>query len=135
MKVSPEIKEGGAALTDEELRDFVQTFRDRGLTGRTFVQSFHPEVFAQVRALDPDLQLVYLSSSVVYVSAVRAAGADIASVRLSAPGAAHVATHHAYGVPIYAWTADTVAEPQRAWSVGVDSVITDVPGTAVALFR
>ena len=35
---------------------------------------------------------------------------------------------------IWTWTADTVAELQKGWTLGVDSVGTDIPKQALSLY-
>ena len=83
---------------------------------------------------EPALTTVYLSNSVILVSALKEHDADIASVNLNALTRANVEVYHANHHQIWTWTADTVAELQKAWSLGADSVGTDIPKQALALY-
>ena len=51
------------------------------------------------------------------------------------PGAAERLVYHEHGVPIWTWTAQSRTDLERAWSLGVDSVGTDIPTTAASLYR
>ena len=87
-----------------------------------------------MHAADPALTAVYLSQSVIPVSALEQYGADIASVNMSALARSNVDAYHAKDRQIWTWTADTVAELRKAWELGADSVGTDIPTQALALF-
>ena len=82
-----------------------------------------------------DLKLVWLSNSVLYVSDVKARGVDVASVNMDALARQNVLVYHEHGVPIWTWTAQSRTDLERAWSLGVDSVGTDIPTTAASLYR
>ena len=71
----------------------------------------------------------------LYVSAIKARGVDVASVNMSALGRQNVLVYHSHGVPIWTWTARSRTDLERAWSLGADSVGTDIPSTAVSLYR
>lgn len=75
--IAPEVKDN--TVTDEELNKLVAVIRNHGLAARTYVQSFSPELFPRLRALDSELTFVYLTRSLVQPDAVRAAGATIAA--------------------------------------------------------
>ena len=68
------------------------------------------------------------------MTALEEHGADIASVNMNALSRANVNVYHSQGRQIWTWTADTVAELQRAWSLGADSVGTDIPTQALAFY-
>ena len=53
VDLSPEIKDYGTDLDSSEVAAFVTAVRDRGLTTRTYVQSFNPSVFAVVTPPNP----------------------------------------------------------------------------------
>ena len=97
------------------------------------MQSFKPEVFALLKAAEPALTTVYLGRSVVLVGALEKYDADIASVNQAALARSNVKVYHQHGRQIWTWTADTVAELQRAWALGVDSVGTDIPTRALSV--
>ena len=135
VDLAPELKDTGTTALTDAVDRFVATLEDNGLAGRTYVQSFDPAVFPRVRALDADLKLVWLSNSVLYVSAVKAKGVDVASVNMDALARQNVVVYHEHGVPIWTWTAQSRTDLERAWSLGVDSVGTDIPTTAASLYR
>jgi len=134
IDIAPEIKDYGIDLHDDEVAAFVAAVTERQLTARTFVQSFNPDVFALVNAAEPVLTTVYLSTSVINVSALEAYDADIASVNMNALAKSNVDVYHDHHRQIWTWTADTVAELQKAWTLGVDSVGTDIPLQALSLY-
>jgi glycerophosphoryl diester phosphodiesterase len=134
VDIAPEVKAYRTDMDDDEVAALVSAIEDRQLAGRTFVQSFQPAVFGLVNAAEPALTTVYLSNSVIPVSALDEQDADIASVNMNALTRANVDVYHANHRQIWTWTADTVAELQKAWSLGTDSVGTDIPKQAVALY-
>lgn len=135
---SPEIKEFGTDVDGAELADFVEVLRARGLMARSLVQSFNPAVFPELRALqgadEPEMTLVYIAATALQAETVKAAGAHVASVKLAALGRAHVDACHRLGLEVHTWTATTQSQLQTAWSLGVDSVITDMPSVAKQLY-
>ena len=135
VDIAPEVKGVPRRLDDDEVAALVTAVKDRNLAARTFLQSFKPEVFASVNAAEPALTTVYLSDSVILRRARWSEhDADIASVNMNALTRANVDVYHANHRQIWTWTADTVAELQKAWSLGADSVGTDIPRQAVALY-
>jgi glycerophosphoryl diester phosphodiesterase len=134
VDIAPEIKAYGVDLDDDEVAALVAAVKDRNLEGRTFLQSFQPGVFALVNASEPALTTVYLSHAVIPVSALTDHGADIASVNMNALTRANVDVYHANHRQIWTWTAYTVAELQKAWSLGADSVGTDIPKQALSFY-
>ena len=46
----------------------------------------------------------------------------------------NVEVYHAHDRQIWTWTADTVTELQKAWTLGADSVGTDIPRRALSLY-
>ena len=134
VDIAAEVKGYGVDLDDDEVAELVTAVNDRQLAARTFVLSFQPGVFALVNAAEPALTAVYLSNSVIPVSALKEHDADIASVNMNALTRADVNEYQANRYPIWTWTADTVAELQKAWSLGADSVGTDIPKQGLALY-
>lgn len=133
--IAPELKDN--TVTDEELGRFVAVIRDNGLAARAFVQSFSPEVFPRLRALDSVLTFVYLASSAVQPDAVSAAGASIAGLTVTGLTASTVAAFRAAGLRVWAWTvtAATSGLHKSLWDMGVAGVFTDVPGEARAVYH
>ncbi len=132
--IIPEIKEYGIDMDSNEVAKLVTAVKSRKMGPRTFVQSFKPSVFAQVNRAAPAVTTVYLAQGVIRVTALRQYGADIASVNMTSLSRANVNSYHDQGRRIWTWTADAEAELQRAWSLGVDSVGTDIPTQALALY-
>jgi len=132
--IIPEIKEYGTDLDNNEVAKLVTAVKSRKMGPRTFVQSFKPSVFAQVNRAAPAVTTVYLANGVIRVSALRQYGADIASVNMTSLSRANVNSYHNQGRRIWTWTADADEELQRAWTLGVDSVGTDIPTQALALY-
>ena len=134
IDIAPEIKDYRIDLDDDEVVAFVAAVEDRQLAARTFVQSFNPNVFALVNSAEPALTTVYLSNSVITVRALEEFDADIASVNMNALGRSNVDVYHAKHRQIWTWTADTVSELQKAWTLGADSVGADIPKQALLLY-
>jgi len=134
VAIAPEVKAYGVDLDDDKVAALVTALKDRNLAARTFLQSFQPGVFALVNAAEPALTTVYLSNSVILVSALEEHDADIASVNMNALTRANVDVYHANHRQIWTWIADTVVELQKAWSLGTDSVGTDIPKQALSLY-
>lgn len=139
VRLSPEIEQYGTDVDRAELADFVEILRARGLMGRALVQSFRPEVFPDLRALqradDPEMTLAYVARTALPAETVKGAGAQVASVNLAALGRAHVDAYHRLGLEVHTWTATTRPQLQAAWSLHVDSVITDIPSVAKQLYE
>jgi glycerophosphoryl diester phosphodiesterase len=134
VDIAPELKEYRTDLDAGEVTALVSAVKDRQMAARTFVQSFNPNAFAVVNAADPTLTTVYLSHSVVFVSALERYDADIASVSMNALTRSNVNVYHDNDHQIWTWTADTVTELRKAWTLGVDSVGTDIPKQARSLY-
>ena len=134
VAISPEIKEYGTDMDSNEVAKLVAQVRLRKMGPRTFVQSFNPRVFAQVNRAAPAVTTVYLAYTVIRVTALRKYGADIASVKMTSLSRANVDSYHEQGRRIWTWIADSTPEQQRAWTLGVDSVGTDRPTQALALY-
>ena len=73
-------------------------------------------------------------SSVISVRALERYDADIAAVNMNALARSNVDVYHDKGRQIWTWTADTVSELQRAWTLGADSVGTDIPTRALSFY-
>jgi glycerophosphoryl diester phosphodiesterase len=134
VDIAPEVKWYGVDMDDDEVAALVTAVKDRNLGARTFLTSFQPGVFDLVNTAEPALTTVYLSNTVVPVSALTEYEADIASVNMTALTKENVDVYHANHRQIWTWTADTVAELQKAWSLGADSVGTDIPQKALTLY-
>jgi len=134
VDISPEIKGYGIDMDNNEVANLMAAVKRRQMTARTFVQSFNPNVFALVNRVEPALATVYLAHSVIRVTALRQYGADIASVNMKALSRSNVDSYHAQQRQIWTWTANTVPELQRAWTLGADSVGTDIPTQALSLY-
>ncbi|MGQ0463946.1 MAG: glycerophosphodiester phosphodiesterase [Sporichthyaceae bacterium] len=95
------------------------------------VMSFAAVSLRRMRALAPDLDLVYLMGRIPphlrdgsLPEGVRAAGIDVKIVRKHPE---YVAKAHALGNAVYCWTVNTPADADACLAAGVDALITDRP--------
>jgi len=129
--IAPELKV--ESLSDEDLSRFAGVIRAHGLTGRTFVQSFHPSLFPRLRAQDGALALVYLTRPTTAPQTVKSAGVTIAGLYKGGLTAAIVATYQRAGLKVWAWTSYTTTEFKSLWNMRVNGIFTDIPVESRAL--
>jgi glycerophosphoryl diester phosphodiesterase len=120
--------------TPSQLAGPVAALRERSLTGRTILQSFHPETVAAARDVAPDFAralLVWVLDSedalFTRLHELGAAGCNPSGMLPSrTPG---LATRlRAAGYSVFPWTLDEPDEWGAAGGAGVDGVITNRPG-------
>lgn len=132
--IAPEVKPG---LTEAHQQELVAILNRHGLASRTFVQV--NEVAAatgpRLKALEPRLRVVYLTSTAPEPAAVKAAGAAVVALNRTAATAASVGSLQEAGLAVWPWTATTVDQLRALWAMRVDGVITDLPREAQALFH
>lgn len=104
--------------------------------GRVQVMSFSAQALRRMRVLAPGVPRVFLMDRVpirmragALPFGARIAGPDIAIVR-EHPG--YVRRVHEAGGQVHIWTVDTPADIALCVELGVDAVITNVPGTVRA---
>ena len=115
----------------------VKLIHDHGLAQRVIVSSFQFSNLKQVRSLDPALPIGLLYT-------VAAGGAQLVRwlTRALQPEAHHpgcytltaeqVAWFHAHGLRVNTWTVNEANDLRRFAAAGVDALITNRPGLAVA---
>ena len=127
-----ELKEPGP----EDARRALDVVDRHGLRAHVALQSFDHAALRAARALDPDVALGALYLPRLPGRSIRAHLPRVArwataiapcatSVDASVVGAAH-----ARGLAVHAYTVNEPAEMQRLLGLGVDGLITDVPGVA-----
>jgi glycerophosphoryl diester phosphodiesterase len=126
----------GAAQEAEALVPLIQA---SGIQDRIIVQSFSIAGIDRVKALDPSIRTLYLTSQIpgarAALNAAIRKGHDIVapSAGQAALDAAYVQDAHAAGIEVVPWTVDTQAELQRVTALGVDGLITNFPGCLLQL--
>ncbi|MBV1852678.1 glycerophosphodiester phosphodiesterase [Catellatospora tritici] len=117
--------------TRAEVATIVQVIRDQQMTGRVFIQSFETTALQYAYELAPEIPLGLLRSALdadpVALAAqlhLTAYNPDSAAL-LGRP--AVVASLHAAGVAVMAWTVDSDAAWNQLDALGVDGIITNRP--------
>lgn len=132
--LAPELKPG---LTDAHQQELVSILARHGLASRTFVQvnAVSATTGPRLKALEPRLRVVYLTTTTPDPAAVKAAGATVVALNRSAATAASVGSLQKAGLAVWPWTATTVDQLRALWAMRVNGVITDLPREAQALFH
>jgi glycerophosphoryl diester phosphodiesterase len=132
IQVAPQL--AVASISDADLAEFVAVLSRHGLITRSYVQSFHPEVFARLRAINSYLTFVYLTASSTSPATVRNAGATIVGIRLGVT-AQGVASYQRAGLKVWVWTVRTAEQLRALWKMKVNGVFTDIPATAQEIYH
>ena len=119
-----EIKRPGAEETA------VAAINDSGRTESVIVKSFNHRVLRKVGQLAPSLRTACLIEGLPINAAdmVRAAGAETLSLGMSFIDRQLVEECQAAGQQVAVWTVNTLEDYRRLAEMGVDYIITDVPG-------
>nr|WP_180217962.1 glycerophosphodiester phosphodiesterase family protein [Streptomyces albus] len=119
-----EIKDRAAA------RVLAETIERRGLHDRVTVISFHAEALRETRERLPDIPIVLVAGRSSPTAPERAGelGAEMISLDLRHVDADTVGRAHAAGIKVISWTVNTEEELARARELGLDGVVTDMPG-------
>ncbi|MEU2082934.1 glycerophosphodiester phosphodiesterase family protein [Streptomyces albus] len=119
-----EIKDRAAA------RVLAETIERRGLHDRVTVISFHAEALRETRSHLPDIPLVLVAGRSSPTAPERAAelGAGMISLDLRHVDQDIVDRAHSAGIQVISWTVNTDEELARARTLGLDGVVTDMPG-------
>lgn len=131
--IAPELKD--AVVSADDLAKVVSVIRSHGLTGDTWVQSFHGSWFAALRRLEPRLRTVLVSNRSPSPSSVTGTGAAGVATPVAALTIPRVRAYHAQGLRVWGWTARTTAELEMAKAMRADAVVTDDPANARSLYR
>ncbi|VAW08468.1 Glycerophosphoryl diester phosphodiesterase [hydrothermal vent metagenome] len=110
----------------------LEIINDRQIRGRVIVQSFDLRSIRAINAVDPTIRLSALTSDgSIRLAEYVAAGATIWSPRASTVTADLVTQAHALGLAVIPWTVNETDEIDRLTAMGVDGIITDLPGLFV----
>jgi glycerophosphoryl diester phosphodiesterase len=118
-------------------RRVLATLRAAGSCDRAVIQSFDLASLGRVRRLAPAVPVAPLIAALprspeAFVANLAAAGAAAIGVREDAVSANLVATAHRRGLAVRAWTVNEPLAAERLTTLGVDGLITDVPGALAA---
>jgi glycerophosphoryl diester phosphodiesterase len=104
-----------------------------GLRDRVVIQSFDLGSLRRLRMLDPRLAVAPLLSAVPrrreqFLDGVAASGAVAVGIHHHAVDADLVAAAHRRGLGVRAWTVNQTGDAERLLNLGIDGLITDLPG-------
>ncbi|HUS23979.1 MAG TPA: glycerophosphodiester phosphodiesterase family protein [Candidatus Binatia bacterium] len=119
----------------------VPLLQEYGLTAHTLVQSFWPAALDEVKRLDPSLRTQFLTTSSTGQTAAQnlayavTRGHDVVAPNFDAPDldTIFVASAHAAGKRVIAWTADAATDMIATARLGVDGLITNFPACLLRL--
>ncbi|MGH8446006.1 MAG: glycerophosphodiester phosphodiesterase [Solimonas sp.] len=122
-----------------EAEALVALVQASGIKDRIIVQSFSARGIDRVKAIDPTIRTLYLTSGLpapdaALDKAVRD-GHDFVAPSASATGldADFVKRAHAAGKGVVPWTPDSASQLQTLTTMGVDGLITNFPGCLLEL--
>jgi len=123
----PEIK--GNAADAEAMARLIQQY---GLVDSVLVQSFTPALLRVVKGVDSAIRTAITSGPRVRPEAAAANGAWAVLVSAPEVTADYVASMHATGIKVFAWTVNSPAVADAMRRHGVDGILSDDPRLAVA---
>jgi glycerophosphoryl diester phosphodiesterase len=131
IRLNIEIKTDDASPTLVER--VVQILHEQDAVERCVVSSAGIDVLERLRSLDPSIRTGYIISQ--SLGPVTALDVDFLSVssRLATPGL--IGAARAGGKQVHVWTVNKPRQMARLIDLGVDNIITDLPGTARALLE
>ncbi len=111
---------------------------DYNLNERIWYSSFNHYSLVRLKQLQSDVRCGILFDNVLfqpwkYAASIRMQAIHPHHLMLAIPG--YVKSSQAAGLAVHCWTADKPEDLKRAFSLGVDAVITNDPDTAIALGR
>ncbi|HEX8922493.1 MAG TPA: glycerophosphodiester phosphodiesterase [Pyrinomonadaceae bacterium] len=123
-----------------------QMIRDHGLTDRVLIASFSDSALKEFRRICPEVAtsasgselIKFVALNKVFPGSKDIPGADAIQVKsrfsiLPFITERIVRAAHGFDFPIHAWTVNDKKEMQRLISLGVDGIITDLPGPLMEL--
>ncbi|NKF21735.1 glycerophosphodiester phosphodiesterase [Solimonas marina] len=135
--VTIELKDQLAAAAEADA--LVPLIQASGIQDRIIVQSFSAAGIDRVKALDPTIRTLYLTSGIPTAQgalnkAVRS-GHEFVAPSASLPGvdAAYVERAHAVDKQVVPWTVDTLDALTALSAIDVDGLITNFPGCLLQL--
>jgi glycerophosphoryl diester phosphodiesterase len=109
---------------------YVAELQRLGAVSNVVVQSFDWNFLANVRALEPGIQLAALGSGLLTqekLTSMINSGATTVAWEKSAVGPAQVSMVHDAGLALFVWTVNSGVEMQNFIALGVDGIISDDP--------
>ena len=131
--IAPDLKDG--TMTMDDLAKVVSVIQKHGLATRAWVQSVYGSRFAALRGLEPGLRTVLVTMGTPSPSSLTAIGAAGVAVPVSTLTIPRVRAYHTARVQVWGWTARSIPELQMTRAMLADSVVTDIPATARALYH
>jgi glycerophosphoryl diester phosphodiesterase len=118
-------------------RRVVAALRSAGLCDRAVIQSFDLGSLRRIRLLEPTLPVAPLiaarpAASEPFLDRLAAEGVAAIGVRHDLLDLDLVAAAHGRGLGVRAWTVNETHAAERLIALGVDGLITDVPGAIAA---
>lgn len=133
LKLNIELKPTGHETEFE--KEVVDIINDENFSGNCVVTSQKYQVLKNVKAYDPDIKTIYVTS-LAYGDVGHLDAADGYSVEASSISSKLVDRVHNQGKEIYGWTVNTKAGTNRLIRLGVDNIITDnVPMVQTCIYK
>jgi glycerophosphoryl diester phosphodiesterase len=121
--------------TRAEVEAVIEVLRERGMIGRTLLQTFDEQVLRHAREIEPELRLGLLRSTLDAdpVAIARDVGVVAYNPSWNAlrPRSEEIARLNAAGVAVMPYTVNDPGQWSQMRDAGVDAVITDRPGALV----
>ena len=119
--------------------DVVQTVRKQGMADQVVISSFNPFVLRLAKQAGPEIECALLLAHDLpgwtrWGLTRRHSRADGLHPDAGLVDAAYMACAGKRHLPVRVWTVDDPAEMQRFAAMGVDTLITNLPDVAIALF-
>ncbi|GAB7034808.1 glycerophosphodiester phosphodiesterase family protein [Streptomyces sp. NPDC021749] len=135
IPVFEEVVDAVKAPLQAEIKDvaaaqaLAEVMRERDLTGRVEVISFHDEALAAIRTLLPGVRTALVGSryGADVVDRAQAVGAYMLSLNIRRLTLELVERAHAAQLKVVAWTVNTHDQLRLARGLGLDGVVTDLP--------
>jgi glycerophosphoryl diester phosphodiesterase len=111
----------------------VDAVRANDMTDQVIIQSLHYEGLQEVKRIAPQIPIGYLFS--VNAREPERLEVDFLSVQIGRVTSSFVNGAHRRGRQVHVWTVDKTSDMQRMIQMGVDNLITNQPGEALARVR
>ncbi|MBI4354670.1 MAG: glycerophosphodiester phosphodiesterase [Candidatus Omnitrophica bacterium] len=117
------------------IRGIVRCVRRRGMQRRVLLSSFDGALLARLKAAAPGTVRALLCARRPWAALRRAVALECVALHPhhAITTRALVQRAHAQGVRVHVWTVDRLAEARRLLRMGVDGLVTNIPGRMHAL--
>lgn len=135
------IQNGSMTLIERKSGDAatcVKLLREKGLLQQVVVQAFDWDYVADCHRQAPELVLAALGGRAfdeTKLAAIEETGAQIVAWHRASIDSEMVQAIHARGLKVWAWTVDDPDEMSKLVEMGIDGIITNVPGWAQIVVR